>query len=170
MTLLTIYICPSEKSAYESIKTFLLYLRGFSKWSRFHDQHYFLFFYRYVGFVQGWWKRSYWWVISNEQNNKQTKFQFVFAPVKSKQMTRGIIIITTIITGKPLTVFGLGEDRAVLRAAVQNHTRSKQVGAALELDAGFPAEFCHAVSSANYFHGGSVTLPLVPGVWSKVQQ
>lgn len=72
-------------------------------------------------------------------------------------MTRGIIC-------KPLTVFGLGENRAVLRAAVQNHTRSEQVRAALELDAGFPAEFCNAVSGANYFHSGSVALPLVPGI------
>lgn len=77
--------------------------------------------------------------------------------------TRGTIIIIVTI-GKPLTVFGLGEDGAVLRAAVQNHARSEQVGAALELDAGFPAEFRHAVGGANDFHGGSVTLPLVPGV------
>lgn len=72
-------------------------------------------------------------------------------------MTRGIIC-------KPLTVFGLGEHRAVLRAAVQNHTRSEQVRATLELDAGFPAEFCDAVSGANYLHSGSVALPLVPGI------
>lgn len=32
---------------------------------------------------------------------------------------------------KPPTVFGLGEDGAVLRAVVQNHARSKKVWAAL---------------------------------------
>lgn len=72
-------------------------------------------------------------------------------------MTGGIVC-------KPLTVFGLGEDGAVLRAAVQNHTRTEQVRAALELDAGFPAEFRDAVGGANDFHSGSVTLPLVPGI------
>lgn len=61
-----------------------------------------------------------------------------------------------------LTVFGFGEDGAVLRAAVQNHARSKKVWAALELNAGFPAEVCNSVRSANYFHSGSVTLSLVP--------
>lgn len=62
----------------------------------------------------------------------------------------------------PPTVFGLGEDRAVLRAALQNHTRSEQVRAALQLDAGLSAEVCHTVCSAHYFHCGTVTFPLVP--------
>lgn len=79
------------------------------------------------------------------------------ALVKSKQMTQEIIC-------NPLTVFGFGEDRAVLRAAVQNHTRSKKVRAALELNAGFPAEISYTVCSANYFNSGPVTLPLVPGI------
>lgn len=60
------------------------------------------------------------------------------------------------------TVFSLGEDGAVLRAPLQNHARSKQVWAALKLDAGFPAEVCHAVGRADYFHCGPVTLSLVP--------
>lgn len=89
--------------------------------------------------------------------NEQRDPSIASAPVKSRQLTRGLM-------GKPLTVFGLGEDRAVLRTAVQNHTRSEQVRAALELDAGFPAELGDAVSGANHLHSGSVALPLVPGV------
>lgn len=71
---------------------------------------------------------------------------------------------------KSLTVFGLGEDRAVFRAVIQNHARSKQVWAALQLDAGFPAEVCHAVCCANYFHCSSVTLSLVPDKEDKESQ
>ena len=60
------------------------------------------------------------------------------------------------------TVFSLGEYGAVLRAAVQNHPWSKQVRAALQFDAGFPAELCNAVRSAHYLHSGPVALPFVP--------
>lgn len=70
----------------------------------------------------------------------------------------------------PLTVFGFGEDGAVLRAAVQNHARSKQVWAALELNAGFPAEVCYSVCSADYFHSGPVALSLVPDIKRKGEQ
>lgn len=69
---------------------------------------------------------------------------------------------TFLIICNPLTVFSFSEDGAVLRAAVQYHAWPEQIGAALELDAGFPAEFGYAVSGADYFHSGSVTLPLVP--------
>lgn len=63
---------------------------------------------------------------------------------------------------KPPTVFGLGEHRAVLRAVLQYHTRPKQVWTALKLDAGFPAEVCHSICSADYFYRGPVTLSFIP--------
>lgn len=70
----------------------------------------------------------------------------------------------------PPTVFGLGEDGAVLRAALQNHAGPKQIWAALQLDAGFSAEVGHPVCCADDFHSGPVAFTLVPEIKIREKQ